>query len=95
MICLERPRPRQEEERGAFTVVDLDAAPAALPADIVLLECVTLLKHIMYCPPGAAAAAAAATTTTSSNDATISACRIARGRASPAFGAAGPREPTP
>jgi hypothetical protein len=26
---------------------------------MVLLECVTLLKHVLYCPPDAAAAAAA------------------------------------
>ena len=32
--------------------------PLAMDADLVLSECVSLLKHALYCPPGAAAAAA-------------------------------------
>ena len=35
--------------------------PLAMDAETVLAECVSLIKHALYCPPDAAAAAAAAT----------------------------------
>ena len=33
--------------------------PLAMPADLVLIECASLLKHLLFCPPTAAAAHAA------------------------------------
>ena len=33
--------------------------PLAMPADLVLIECASLLKHLLFCPPTVAAAHAA------------------------------------
>ena len=46
--------------RDAIAGLGAPPKPLAMAAEIVLAESVSLIKHLLYCPPDASAAAAAA-----------------------------------